>query len=342
MLGLAAIGKLFNKQQEWPDLMIDDTLTPGITDSPTESIARKFELTIMKAQREICQALHPTFSDWTVDKWTRPLGGGGVSCVYQDNDKFDKAGVNISVVYGSLTEQAAKSMTENHPDLPERNDDGTLPFTAKGISSVIHPQNPHAPTMHFNFRYFEVTGKNGQTCSWFGGGIDLTPSYLYNSDAVHFHSTLKSTCDKYDEEYYPKFKKWCDDYFFIKHRNERRGIGGVFFDDLTKDPETTLNFVTDMVHTVLPCYLPLLEKRCNQAFTDQEKYWQKIRRGRYVEFNLVYDRGTKFGFFTPGSRIESILVSLPTNASWVYSHEPEKGSREEELLDVCREPRQWV
>jgi len=176
----------------------------------------------------------------------------------------------------------------------------------------------------------------------FGGGIDLTPSYLYNSDAVHFHSTLKSTCDKYNKDYYPKFKKWCDDYFFIKHRNERRGIGGVFFDDLTEDPETTLSFVTDMVNTVLPCYLPLLVKRCNQGFTHQEKYWQKIRRGRYVEFNLVYDRGTKFGFFTPGSRIESILVSLPTNASWVYSHEPDKNSREQELLDVCREPRKWV
>merc|ERR1712038_242393 len=207
---------------------------------------------IMKAQRDICQALNGNFGDWLVDTWERKEGGGGVSCVLQDTDIFDKAGVNISVVYGSLSEQGAKAMTANHV-IPERKDDGTLPFTARGISSVIHPQNPHAPTLHFNFRYFEVTGKDDKSTSWFGGGIDLTPSYIYDEDVKHFHSTLKTSCDKFDPNYYPKFKKWCDDYFHIVHRKERRGVGGVFFDDLITDPETTLAFVTEMANAVIPC-----------------------------------------------------------------------------------------
>ena len=217
------------------------------------------------------------------------------------------------------------------------------------ISSVLHPHNPHAPTLHFNFRYFEVSGKNPENAeedksvSWFGGGIDLTPSYLYPEDVIHFHSTLKSVCEKHNYPY-QDFKRWCDDYFVNKHRgNERRGVGGVFFDDINDRPATEiLAFIEDMTIAVLDCYLPILEKRKNQAFSEKEKTWQSIRRGRYVEFNIVYDRGTKFGLMTPGSRIESILVSLPRYASWEYCNEPEEGSKEADLLEVCREPIDWV
>jgi len=310
---------------------------------------------ISRAQKNICSKLPINLEEWKIDCWQKPgNNGGGCSCVVQQNineneystNVFEKAGVNVSVVSGSLTEAAALSMTTNHPGLPERNDDGSLPFKAMGISSVLHPHNPHAPTLHFNFRYFEVSGKNDKMVSWFGGGIDLTPSYLYTEDIIHFHTTLKKVCEKHNYPY-QKFKEWCDNYFVNKHRNnERRGVGGVFFDDIDDRPQAEiLAFIEDMCKAVLDCYLPVLERRKNQEFSDEEKTWQSIRRGRYVEFNICYDRGTKFGLMTPGSRIESILVSLPRYASWEYCHEEskvEKGSREEELLRVCREPKDWV
>jgi len=324
----------------------DAELTSGISKNGT--IAEQMEILILEGQKSICAGLTGVeLDEWRVDEWTRPNdGGGGVSCVIAQDKSgvFEKAGINVSVVNGMLTEQASRSMTTNHPNMPSRNSDGTLPFKAMGISSVMHPHNPHAPTIHFNFRYFEVTGdENTRTVWWFGGGIDLTPSYLYPEDCAHFHQVLKNVCDKHNRSY-GDYKQWCDKYFCNTHRGgERRGIGGVFFDDLSDAPAPeVLNFIRDMQTAVLKCYNPILDRRISSTFTPEEKRWQAIRRGRYVEFNLIHDRGTKFGLFTPGSRIESILVSLPRYASWEYSHEPEEGSREAELLKVCRNPAEWI
>ncbi|CAI8505688.1 unnamed protein product [Hanseniaspora opuntiae] len=209
---------------------------------------------------------------------------------------------------------------------------------------VIHPKNPHCPTTHLNYRYFETWDAEGNPQAWwFGGGADLTPYYLYEEDATNFHLQHKLALDKHDPALYPKYKEWCDEYFFIKHRNEMRGIGGIFFDDKDdKDPQDILKMVEDCFDAFLPAYVPIIAKRKNTEFTEEEKKWQLIRRGRYVEFNLIYDRGTQFGLRTPGSRVESILMSLPEYASWVYCHEPEEGSREAKLIEATKNPKKWV
>ncbi|XP_056415286.1 oxygen-dependent coproporphyrinogen-III oxidase, mitochondrial isoform X1 [Hyla sarda] len=270
-----------------------------------------------------------------------PTGGGGVSCVLQDGKVFEKAGVNVSVVYGYLSAEAIQQMKSRGKDMKTK--DGKLPFCAMGVSSVIHPKNPHVPTIHFNYRYFEIEEADGNKQWWFGGGTDLTPTYLNQNDVVHFHQTLKEACDKHNPGFYPKFKKWCDDYFFIKHRGERRGVGGIFFDDLDSASRDELfQFVNSCAKAVVPCYIPIVTKHKNDSFSPEEKLWQQLRRGRYVEFNLVYDRGTKFGLATPGSRIESILMSLPLTARWEYMHIPPPDSREAEILKVLREPQDWV
>ncbi|KAI9749101.1 MAG: Coproporphyrinogen-III oxidase [Lichina confinis] len=278
------------------------------------------------------------------DSWTRPHGGGGISCVLQDGSVFEKAGVNTSVVYGTLPRPAIQKMRADHRALDL--DIDQLDFFAAGLSMVLHPHNPHAPTVHLNYRYFETANKDGSPQAWwFGGGTDLTPSYLVDEDVIHFHRTIKDACDKHDKAYYPRFKRWCDDYFSVKHRGERRGVGGIFFDDLDameKDQENLFAFVQDCLGAFLPSYMPIVERRKDAPFTEQEKEWQQLRRGRYVEFNLVHDRGTSFGLNTPGARIESILVSLPLTARWQYMHEPAEGSREERLLKVLREPVDWV
>jgi len=221
-----------------------------------------------------------------------------------------------------------------------------VPFFAAGISSVMHPHNPMAPTMHFNYRYFETDAPAGVAGAprawWFGGGTDLTPSYLFPEDVSHFHRTYKEVCDRHDPAYYAKFKQWCDDYFVIKHRGERRGLGGIFFDDQNdKAPEAHFAFSSDCAAAVVPSYLPLVAKHKDDAFTAEQREWQQLRRGRYVEFNLVYDRGTTFGLKT-GGRIESILMSLPLTARWEYDQAPKEGSREWDLLDACRTPRAWL
>ena len=279
-----------------------------------------------------------------VDTWQRSQGGGGTSCVLQDGKVFEKAGVNISVVYGTLPRPAIERMRLNHKTLDP--DIESLEFFAAGLSLVLHPQNPMAPTVHLNYRYFETSNKDGTPLAWwFGGGTDLTPCYLFDEDAIHFHRTIKEACDKHDKSYYERFKKWCDDYFRVKHRNESRGIGGIFFDDLDeseKDPENLFNFIQDCCKAFLPSYLPILMRRKDLPYNDFEREWQMIRRGRYVEFNLVYDRGTSFGLNTPGARVESILMSLPKQASWHYMHEPQSGSREERLLGVLRQPKDWA
>ncbi|XP_005386657.2 PREDICTED: oxygen-dependent coproporphyrinogen-III oxidase, mitochondrial [Chinchilla lanigera] len=306
-------------------------------------VRTRMELLILETQAQVCRALAQVDggASFCVDRWERKEGGGGISCVLQDGHVFEKAGVSISVVHGTLSEEAAKQMRSRGKVLKTK--DGKLPFSAMGVSSVIHPKNPHAPTIHFNYRYFEVEEADGNKQWWFGGGCDLTPTYLNQEDAVHFHRTLKEACDQHGPDLYPKFKKWCDDYFFITHRGERRGIGGIFFDDLdSPSKEEVFRFVQSCAQAVVPSYIPLVKKHCEDSFTPQEKLWQQLRRGRYVEFNLLYDRGTKFGLFTPGSRIESILMSLPLTARWEYMHSPSENSKEAEILDVLRHPRDWV
>ncbi|XP_040897158.1 oxygen-dependent coproporphyrinogen-III oxidase, mitochondrial [Toxotes jaculatrix] len=302
----------------------------------------RMEILIMETQAEFCRALQKVDGGtFKVDRWDRKEGGGGISCVMQDGKVFEKAGVNVSVVFGNLTEEAARQMRSRGKVLKGK--DGKLPFCAMGVSSVIHPKNPHIPTVHFNYRYFEIEEEDGTKQWWFGGGTDLTPVYIDKEDAFHFHNTLKEACDKHGPQYYPDFKKWCDRYFYIRHRGETRGIGGIFFDDLdSPSQEEVFNFVKSCARTVVPCYLPIVYKHLNDSFTDEQKDWQQVRRGRYVEFNLVYDRGVKFGLATPGSRIESILMSLPLTARWEYMHEPAKGTQEAEMLEVLRNPKEWV
>ena len=250
----------------------------------------------------------------------------------QDGAIFEKAGVNVSAVHGELSEQAAAAMRGAH-GVGERR------FFATGVSLVLHPHNPMAPTVHANYRYFELGG--GETW-WFGGGADLTPAYLFDEDARHFHATLRAACDRHDSAFYPRYKKWCDEYFFIKHRGERRGVGGVFFDDLSgPDAGGLFDFVADCAGAFLPAYLPILERRVGMPFTEDQKRWQALRRGRYVEFNLVYDRGTTFGLRTD-ARVESVLMSLPLTARWEYDHQPAPGSDEARLLDVLRSPVDWA
>jgi coproporphyrinogen III oxidase len=277
-----------------------------------------------------------------IDRWERKQGGEGISCILQDGNVFEKAGVNISIVHGKLPEAAVQQMKSRNKEIDPSK--GPYPFFAAGISIVMHPHNPYAPTVHLNYRYFEINNEDGTPkLWWFGGGSDLTPSYLFEEDAIHFHKTLKDACDKHDVSFYPEFKKWCDKYFYLQHRGEARGVGGIFFDDMDRKPaEEIFAFVKECGNTFLPSYVPIVKRRMNMKFGKEEKHWQQLRRGRYVEFNLIWDRGTKFGLQTPGARIESIFMSLPLTARWEYMHVPEKNSREEKLIDVLRNPRDWV
>lgn len=301
---------------------------------------------IREAQDSVCAAIEGVENGkkFKEDVWSRPGGGGGISRVLQDGDVWEKAGVNVSVVYGLMPPEAyrAANPTSDNGNLKP----GPVPFFAAGISSVLHPHNPFAPTLHFNYRYFETDAPQdvpGAPRSWwFGGGTDLTPSYIFDEDVKHFHLVQKSACDKFDPSFYPRFKKWCDDYFYIKHRGERRGLGGIFFDDLNDyDQEMLLSFSTECANSVIPAYIPIVQKRKDTPFSDRNKAWQQLRRGRYVEFNLVYDRGTTFGLKT-GGRIESILVSLPLTARWEYDHQPAVGTEEWKLLDACINPKEWI
>ncbi|KAK7273484.1 hypothetical protein RIF29_14535 [Crotalaria pallida] len=322
----------------------DDT-----TASSSSSVRARFEKMIREVQESVCSAIEGVDGGarFKEDVWSRNGGGGGISRVLQDGDVWEKAGVNVSVVYGVMPPEAYRAAKGSaSDDAIDHNKLGPVPFFAAGISSVLHPKNPFAPTLHFNYRYFETDAPKDAPGAprqwWFGGGTDLTPAYIFEDDVKHFHSIQKSACDKFDPTFYPRFKKWCDDYFYIKHRGERRGLGGIFFDDLNDyDQEMLLSFATECSNSVIPAYIPIIEKRKDLPFTDQHKAWQQLRRGRYVEFNLVYDRGTTFGLKT-GGRIESILVSLPLTARWEYDHKPEEGSEEWKLLDACINPKEWI
>jgi coproporphyrinogen III oxidase len=322
-------------------------------DQPLRTRARDF---FAGLQDEICKGLEALdgAAGFREDLWKREGGGGGRTRVLEGGAVFEKAGVNFSEVFGHFDEAFATRMPLG---------DGTE-FFATGISLVLHPLNPFVPTVHANFRYLE-RGNGG----WFGGGSDLTPYYPYREDAVHFHKTLKTACDQFDASFYPHFKQWCDDYFFLKHRDEARGIGGIFFDYLSGNPsgsegqgdispeaapepsaktytkpkaapkhhnlESIFAFVQAAGKAFLPAYLPIVERRLSEVYTEREREYQLIRRGRYVEFNLVYDRGTTFGLETRG-RTESILMSLPPLVRWVYDYKPEPGSREAEAWEFFK------
>lgn len=300
-----------------------------------EQMCREAQIKITKAMEEI-DGSGATFKE---DCWVRENGGGGLSRVLSGGKVFEKAGVNLSVVYGSMPPEALAAATERGVDRAKGIKPGErVPFFACGLSSVMHPKNPMCPTMHFNYRYFETDGG----VWWFGGGTDITPSYVNQEDMKHFHGTYKNVCDKHDPAFYDEFKAWADRYFLIPHRNETRGLGGIFFDDLNdRDPDTIFEFSKECLNSVVDAYGPIINKHKDDPFTDEQKQWQLVRRGRYVEFNLVYDRGTVFGLKT-GGRIESILMSLPEQASWLYDFHPEEGTPEGDLIDACKFPRTWV
>ncbi|OXB70900.1 UNVERIFIED_CONTAM: hypothetical protein H355_013852 [Colinus virginianus] len=372
---------------------------------------------LRESQATICKAVEAMEQGrvcFREDVWKRAEnGGGGRTCLLQDGSVFEKAGVNVSAVYGDLPAEAASvMMAENFTEILDASiaaartagnhgvtfKTDVVRFYAAGLSLVIHPVNPMAPTVHMNYRMLQIfakkangtadtaatqqaskaesttsrsecqaacaaTGSNGSEPQsdtseiehehgvsvlwWFGGGTDLSPAYPFEEDCIFFHQMLRDQCDRCDPLYYSRFKRWCDAYFRIHHRNEGRGIGGIFFDDLnegmTVNPEKFFRFAEDgLQRTFLKAYLPLVEKRMKNPFTPREKVWQQIRRGRYVEFNLVHDRGTRFGLLMPGSRIESVLVSLPLTARWEYEHKVEENSPEAAALAIFKRPRDWI
>lgn len=305
-------------------------MTAWIKHLQNEIVASLEELEASSSPSPLSDTKKPHQLEFKRDHWIRPEGGEGSSCILSNGRVLEKGGVNISIVHGMLPPGAIKQMRADHADMPEPTE--SLPFFAAGISLVLHPWNPHAPTVHLNYRYFEIddptsTAENPKPplTSWFGGGTDLTPSYLYPEDAKHFHTTLQTACNKHHKSYFPTFKAWCDKYFYIPHRKETRGVGGIFFDDLSsssaihKDTQPSQEDIFSFIKTIssafIPAYVPVLAKHKDDKFTDEERRWQLLRRGRYVEFNLVYDRGTKFGLMTPGARIESILMRWVFGAS---------------------------
>ncbi len=288
--------------------------------------------TFTRIQDEICQGLEEidgkaTFEE---DLWEREGGGGGKTRVIQGGNIFEKGGVNFSHVHGIMPDAITQKL-----DLPNN-----VHFHATGVSIVIHPQSPKVPIIHANIRYFEM--ENGTY--WFGGGIDLTPIYVIPKDATFFHTVLKKTCDEHDATYYSRFKTWCDEYFYIRHRQEMRGVGGIFFDHLKgetmEEKDRIFQFVTAVGNTFLPSYIPIVQIHKEEHYTDREKHFQLFRRSRYVEFNLVYDKGTKFGLDTQG-RIDSILMSMPPYAHWPYQYRPEANSAEAQTIELLQ-PRDWI
>ncbi len=294
---------------------------------------------LLSLQQTICCALEEADGQekFFEDSWQREpgehLGGGGISAVLQNGKVFEQAGVNFSHVTGS---QLPASATAHRPELAGR------AFEAMGLSLVIHPRNPYVPTSHANVRFFIAEKAGEAPVWWFGGGFDLTPYYGFDEDCHHWHKTARAACTPFGEEVYPKYKAWCDEYFFLKHRQEPRGIGGLFFDDLNAwGFEKTFEFMQSVGDHYVPAYLPIVKKRCDTPYGERERDFQLYRRGRYVEFNLVYDRGTLFGLQS-GGRTESILMSLPPLVRWQYNWRPAPGSDEARLYERYLKPRDWL
>ncbi|GAB5364903.1 hypothetical protein AAMO2058_001010100 [Amorphochlora amoebiformis] len=314
----------------------DKSLLPQDVQFGVPEIREKFEKVLMKAQDDICAAIEELDGEakFEQDRWLKTTGGGGRSRVLMEGKVFEKAGINLSVLKGALP----KEFVEKRGEVKGYEDGEKVPYIGMGLSAVLHPRNPFAPTMHFNYRLFQT--ESGVW--WFGGGTDITPSYIDKDDMSHFHGIHKEVCDKHDPNFYARFKKWADEYFVIQHRKETRGLGGIFSDDMNdRDPKELLSFYTDAVNSVIPAYIPIVKKHMNDDFTPQQKEWQGIRRGRYVEFNLLYDRGTIFGL-KQALNTERILMSLPLLARWEYDFQVEEGSPEADILDAFQNPREWV
>jgi coproporphyrinogen III oxidase len=303
-----------------------------------ETLKNRWIAFIHKLQDDICKGLEEVDGRavFVEDRWERAEGGGGKTRIISNGNVFEKGGVNTSVVFGKVSEKMKQQL----------NMDGHEWF-ACGLSLVLHPLNPFVPTVHANWRYFELYNGQGEIIDqWFGGGTDLTPYYLFDEDAIHFHQTLNNTITPFDKDLYHIYKKQCDHYFVNAHRDgETRGIGGVFYDHLKPQPERDaewlFRFQQANGNSFLEAYLPIVVRRKNIEWNEAHKYWQEIRRGRYVEFNLIHDRGTLFGLKTNG-RTESILMSLPPTVRFDYNYEPEPGTEEGRLLTVCRHPKDWV
>jgi coproporphyrinogen III oxidase len=267
------------------------------------------------------------------DEWQRSAGGGGRSCILSGGAVFEQAGVGFSHVFG---DGLPPSATKARPELAGRG------FQALGVSLVLHPLNPYVPTTHANFRFFSTDDKSGDAAWWFGGGFDLTPYYPNHDDVIHWHNKARDVCDRFGNDWYAKYKKWCDDYFYLKHRDETRGVGGLFFDDLNEPGfERSFEFLRAAGDQFLPAYLPIVAARKDQPYGEREREFQLYRRGRYVEFNLLYDRGTLFGLQS-GGRTESILMSLPPRVRWQYNWSPVPGSAEALLYDKYLRPQDWL
>jgi coproporphyrinogen III oxidase len=290
---------------------------------------------LLDLQDRICAMLEAedgaaTFRE---DAWDRPGGGGGRTRVIANGAVFEKAGVNFSHVFG---EQMPPSATHGRPELAGRS------YQAMGVSLVVHPNNPYIPTSHANVRIFVAEKTGEEPIWWFGGGFDLTPYYAFEADCIHWHQVAKNACAPFGDDVYPRYKKWCDEYFYLKHRNEARGIGGLFFDDVNDGGfENSFAFMRAIGDAFIPAYQPIVQQRKATPFGEREKQFQLYRRGRYVEFNLVFDRGTVFGLQTQG-RIESILMSLPPLVRWEYDYKPEPGSPEAALTEKYLPARDWV
>jgi len=298
-----------------------------------EEISAAYQL----IQDEICAALEQVDGKATFEeeKWEREGGGGGRTRIIQNGNILEKGGVNFSAVHGQLPLGVKKALNVEHDE-----------FFATGVSIVIHPNHPMVPIIHMNIRYFEMPSEDSENpVRWFGGGIDLTPHYVFEDDAKFFHQNLKSVCDQFNHDFYARFKHWADDYFYIKHRNETRGIGGIFYDRLTASDtltwESIFNFSQALGRSFIPTYTELVNRNRDKAYTEDHQNWQYQRRSRYTEFNLVYDAGTKFGLETNG-RIESILMSLPPTAKWVYNYQAQPGSEEERTLGLLKKGINWA
>lgn len=290
---------------------------------------------LMALQDSICAELAAAdgAASFAEESWDRAEGGGGRSRVLTHGAVFEQAGVNFSHVFG---DKMPASATAHRPELAGRK------FEAMGVSLVIHPLNPHIPTSHANVRFFIAEKEGEAPVWWFGGGFDLTPFYPVEADVVHWHQVAKDCCDKFDATYYPKYKKWCDEYFYLKHRNETRGVGGLFFDDLNEPGfEQSFAFMSAVGEAFTKAYLPIVERNKNKAYSEAERQFQLYRRGRYVEFNLVFDRGTLFGLQS-GGRTESILMSMPPLVRWQYGYQPEAGSVEAKLYERYLQPQDWL
>lgn len=301
--------------------------------------ALKFDEHLEELQKNMiatCESLDESGKQFRVDEWQRERGEGfGRTCVIEGGELFEKAAINVSIIKDVLSEERAKAMSERGRSSIKAQ--GGQKYEAEALSLVFHPQNPMVPTLRADVRRFKV----GESV-WYGGGCDITPVYLYDEDAKQFHAYWKNLCDRYSNDIYAEFKAWCDRYFYIPARKEHRGVGGLFFDDLEKEecPYDVEEFVLDFSSGILQSWIPFAEVRNRQSYTAEEKEWQLLRRGRYIEFNLLYDRGIKFGL--NGGRMESIMVSAPPNVKWKYNIIPEKGSEEERLIEVLKNPCEWV